>query len=222
MLDQMMTMFPEEILKAFNMDLSSIDTAFGWLKTEGFVFILLLTGIYASILGSNILLKEENDKTIEYLHSLPITRKQIVNNKVIAGIIYIIGMVVLFTIFNFIGLTLSGDFDLLQFILISITPLFPALVLYFISMYLSTYTHKTKKMIGVSLGLVLVSYFLNTLSQMSENVEFLKYFSIFTLADLRNVIMNIELNPLLIIITIVISVCFYILTLIRYRKKELV
>ena len=89
-------------------------------------------------------------------------------------------------------------------------------------MYLSTYTHKTKKMIGVSLGLVLVSYFLNTLSQMSENVEFLKYFSIFTLADLRNVITNIELNPLLIIISILISVCFYILTLIRYRKKELV
>ena len=144
------------------------------------------------------------------------------NNKVIAGIIYIIGMVVLFTIFNFVGLTLSGDFDLLQFILISITPLFPALVLYFISMYLSTYTHKTKKMIGVSLGLVLVSYFINTLSQMSENVEFLKYFSIFTLADLRNVITNIELNPVLIIISIVISVCFYILTLIRYEKKELV
>ena len=39
MMDEMMKMFPEEMLKAFNMDISSMDTAFGWLKTEGFMFI---------------------------------------------------------------------------------------------------------------------------------------------------------------------------------------
>ena len=83
MMDEMMKMFPEEMLKAFNMDISSIDTAFGWLKTEGFVFVLLITGIYSGILGSNILLKEESDKTIEYLNSVPVTRKKIVINKII-------------------------------------------------------------------------------------------------------------------------------------------
>ena len=31
MMDEMMAMFPEELLKAFNMDISSMDTAFGWL-----------------------------------------------------------------------------------------------------------------------------------------------------------------------------------------------
>ena len=77
-LNEMMKMFPPELLKAFNMDISGIDTAFGWVKTEGFVFVLLITGVYGSILGTNILLKEENDKTIEYLISLPVTRKQIV------------------------------------------------------------------------------------------------------------------------------------------------
>lgn len=76
-LNEMMEVFPEEMLKAFNMDISSIDTAYGWLKTEGFVFVLLLSGVYSGILGSNILLKEENDKTIEYLNSLPITRKKL-------------------------------------------------------------------------------------------------------------------------------------------------
>ena len=46
MIDEMMKVFPEEVLKAFNMDITSIDSAFGWLKTEGFVFVLLITGIY--------------------------------------------------------------------------------------------------------------------------------------------------------------------------------
>ena len=70
MMDEMVGIFPEEVLKAFNMDLTSIDTAFGWLKTEGFIFVLLLTGVYSSILGSNIVLKEESDKTIEYINTL--------------------------------------------------------------------------------------------------------------------------------------------------------
>ena len=101
MIDEMMKMFPEEMLKAFNMDLSKIDSAFGWLKTEGFVFVLLITGIYSGILGSNILLKEESDKTIEYLNSVPVTRKDILLNKILCGIIYIILMVIIVGIFNF-------------------------------------------------------------------------------------------------------------------------
>ena len=77
MMDEMMKMFPSQMLRAFNMDISVIDSALGWLKTEGFVFVLLIIGCYSAILGSNILLKEENDKTIEYLNSLPVTRNKI-------------------------------------------------------------------------------------------------------------------------------------------------
>ncbi len=32
-LDEMMKVFPPELLKAFNMDITSINTAFGWLKS---------------------------------------------------------------------------------------------------------------------------------------------------------------------------------------------
>ena len=38
-LDEMMKVFPPELLKAFNMDITSINTAYGWLKSEGFMFI---------------------------------------------------------------------------------------------------------------------------------------------------------------------------------------
>ncbi len=222
LMDEMLAMFPEEMLKAFNYDISMMDTAYGWLKSEGFVFVLLITGCYAGILGSNILLKEENDKTIEYLNTLPIKRQDIVTKKAIVGVIYIITMVILLTIFNYICLTLSGDFDRKQFLLLSITPLFPSLVLYFLCMFISTFAHKSKKMLGISLALVLVSYFLQMLSQISEDVEFLKYASIFTLADIRNVIVDISINPVMILITIILTGLFFVATLKNYNKKELV
>ena len=88
-LDEMMKVFPPELLKTFNMDITSINTAYGWLKSEGFMFVLLIVGFYSSILGSNIVLKEENDKTIEYLESLPIKRSKIMTNKIKVKISFI-------------------------------------------------------------------------------------------------------------------------------------
>ena len=222
MMDEMMKMFPEEMLKAFNMDISSIDSAFGWLKTEGFVFVLLITGIYSGILGSNILLKEESDKTIEYLNSVPVTRKKIVASKILCGILYIILMILFLGVFNFVGLSLSGDFDRKSYLLLSITPIFSSLVIFAVCIFLSTFTHKTKKTLGISLGIVFASYFLNIISEMGESTEFLKYISIFTLADIRNVIINVSINPLMVALAMEITVIFMILTTIRYEKKELV
>lgn len=221
MIDEMMELFPKEILKAFNMDISSINSAFGWLKTEGFVFVLLITGIYSGILGSNILLKEENDKTIEYLNSVPVTRKKVVFNKILCGLLYIILIIAIIGIFNFIGLSLSGEFDKKTYILLSITPIFSSIVIFSVCLFLSTFTHKTNKMMGISLGVVFVSYFLNIISELGESTKFLKYISIFTLADIRNVIINISINPLMVVLSVVITLVFLILTTVRYGKKEL-
>ena len=222
LMNEMLKVFPEEMLKAFNMDISNIDTAFGWLKTEGFVFVLLITGIYSGILGSNVLLKEENDKTIEYLNSLPVTRKKNVISKVLSSIIYIILMIFILGLFNFIGLSLIEDFDKKLFILLSITPLFSSLVIFALCLFISTFTHKTKKTLGISLAIVFISYFLQIISEMSESTEFLKYISIFTLADIRNVITNITINPLMILLTVLLIVLLLSLTIVNYNKKELV
>ena len=221
MMNEMLKIFPEEMLKAFNMDISNIDTAFGWLKTEGFVFVLLITGIYSGILGSNILLKEENDKTIEYLNSLPVTRKKIVFNKIFSAMIYILLMILILGTFNFIGLSIIEEFDKNLFILLSITPIFSSIVIFAVCLFISTFTHKTKKTLGISLGIVFISYFLQIISEMSETTEFLKYISIFTLADIRNVIVNISINPIMVLLSIMFFIVFIVLTIIHYNHKEL-
>lgn len=220
-IDEMMKLFPPEVLKAFNMDISSMDSAYGWLKSEGFIMILLVTGIYSSILGSNILLKEEIDKTIEYLNSLPLKRKDIIRDKVLVGIIYIVLMVLVISLFNYIALYLSGDFDKKQYLLLSITPIISSLPLFSINLYISTYFHKLKSMLGISLGISIGSYFIQVLSDISEKVEFLKYLSIYTLADIRNIIIDIRINPLMIVLSISITLVFIVSAYLRYNKKGL-
>ena len=221
-MDELMKVFPEDVLKAFNMDMSSISTAYGWLKSEGFMFILLVVGFYSSYLGGSILLKEENDKTIEYLSSLPIKRSRIVTNKIIVGVTYIILMVLILGVFNYIALKLSCDFEEKQYLLLSITPLFIGLPLFGINLFISTFMHKTKAVVGISLGMVFIFYLLNVLSEISSNVEVLKYFSIYTLADVRNVITDITINPIYVLVSFSITIVFIISSYIVYNKKELI
>ena len=221
-LDEMMKMFPEELLKAFNMDNVSIATPFGWVKSEGFMLALLGIAIYASILGGTVVLKEENNKTIEYLAVLPVKRSKIITMKILAAWIYIVGIVVAFTIFNLLALLiLGGDFDIAQFFLLSFSPLLLAVPFFFINLFISTLFRKNMKTIGISLGLVFISYFINLVSQMSDKIEFFKYFSLYTLSDTRNIITNTNVSIVCIIVSIVIGAIFAVASYIRYNKKEL-
>lgn len=221
-LDEMMKVFPKDLLKAFNMDLASINTVYGWLKSEGFMFILIAIGVYSSIMGANILYKEEKDKTIEYLSFLPIKRSSILTNKIIVSAIYIISMVLILGIFNYIALSISCEFNHKEFLYLSLTPILIALPFFAINLFISTCIHKTKKTIGFSLGLVFVFYMINVISELSDKVEFMKYFSIYTLTDIRNVISNGYIRPIYFILSLTISVFFIISSYIKYNKKELI
>ena len=77
-------------------------------------------------------------------------------------------------------------------------------------------------MLGLSLGIVLISYVFQMFSQVGDSVEFLKYFSVFTLSDVRGVILNSSLNLVTIIVSICLSLLFMFASILRYKKKELI
>ena len=166
--------------------------------------------------------KKEKDKTIEYLGGLPIKRSKIMTNKIIVSISYIVLMTLILGIFNYIALLISGDFNQKEYILLAITPLFIGLPLFGLNLFISMFMHKTKKTVGISLGMVFLFYIINVLSELSDKVEFLKYLSIYTLADIRGVISNTAINPINIIISLAITILFISLSYIRYDKKELI
>ena len=221
-MNEVLNAFPEEVLKALNMDMTSISTAYGWFKSEGLMFIMIIIGLYASILGGTIVLKEENDKTIEYLGFLPISRKKVLTNKIIVSLIYIVSVVLGFMVFNLISLSISGDLDYKELILLSISPLFVALPLFGLSLFVSMFLHKTNKIIAISLGFVFLFYLLNMLGEISDNVKFIKYLSLYTLADTRGIINNGVINVWCIIISLLLSSIFISSSYILYDKKELI
>ncbi|MGN0382909.1 MAG: ABC transporter permease subunit [Eubacterium sp.] len=223
MIDAMMASFSEETLKAFNMDIASISNATGWIMTEGAVYFVLVGGLFASILGSNILLKEESDMTIEYLYSKPVSRSRIFLAKFVCGIIYVTAFVIVAGGTTIIALKLldSDNLQMKKMLLLLGSPVMSMYVFFALSLFISTFFHKTKKMLGISFALVFIAYFIQMIGLLSDKIENIKYFSIFTLCESRYIIEHTAINNWNILITMILVAVFTAGAWFVYNRKEL-
>lgn len=212
---------PEEILSVINMDIISINTVSGWLLTEGYLIINLLGSCFFAILGGTILLKEENDGTIDFLFSKPLKKSQIVSSKLFAGIIYVLVFNVIISLTTLIGLKMSHDFNFNHWFLSSIAPIFIHLFFFILAMLVSNYFKRTNKSVTVNLGIVLGSYILGVLSLMSDKLEFLKYFSPFEYINSDSIVLNNNLNGGNLILLTVYMIILIVGLYSTYNKKEL-
>lgn len=220
-LDELLKVFPDEIVKAFSMDLISISSLAGWFATEGYIMVILIGGSYVSLLGGSILLKEESDKTIEYLYSKPISRNKIVLSKMLVGFSYILLMNVIISLFTLISFTLSDDVNYKLWFIMSIAPFFLHSLFFFLSLAISTFFKKSKAMTGISLGLVLGTYFIHIISLMSDKLDFLKYISLHEYFTSRYLIINEHLNYGYLVLTLILITFSMFITFYKYNKKEL-
>lgn len=219
---QMMNSMPKEILSNFNMDIVGIESAYGWFKTEGYTFLVLVGGLYAAILGSTILVKEENDKTIEFLLSKPVKRSKVVTSKILTGIINIVIFTGIITVGNFIALKISGDLDIKQFLMISILPILLYFMLFFITLFLSTFFKKSKKSMSIGIAIVFIAYFMQIIGGMGENVEIIKNISLFEFVSSRYIILNNSIDWKYVLIGVGIILVAGIGSYKRYHDKEFV
>lgn len=220
-INKLLDTFPKEVLEMFNMDVISIGTVFGWIATEGYVMMTIIGGCYFAIMGSTILLKEEDEGSIAFLYSKPVNRNQILTAKLLMGFVYILLFNLIIAITTLIGLNLSNDFDFIKWLLISISPMFLHLFFFTLTLLLSIYYRKTRKSMTMGIGIVLGTYILQVIGMMSDKIEFIKYLSPFEYVSARDIVVDSSLNPinigLLLIIVVVILIGLYD----SYNKKEL-
>lgn len=220
-IEELVNTMPKEILEIFNMDIISLNSVSGWLLTEGYLMVNLLGSCFFAILGGSILLKEENDKTIDFLFSKPIKKSSVVTSRLLTGLIYIIIFNLIISLTTLIGLNLSNDFNSRHWILSSIAPVFIHVFFFCLSLLLSNYFKKTNKSITFNIGIVLGTYLIGVISLMNDKLELLKYLSPFEYINSEVIVTNNSLD----IFNLTLLTTYTIITLIglysTYNKKEL-
>lgn len=221
--DDFMQAFPEGFMKAFGMDRVSITTPLGFYAIECYLMTTLFGGIYAVSLGSSIVSKEENEKTAEFLLSKPITRFNIISQKLLLVFVNLIIFNIINIIISYFGLSMGdAEYDTDIFILLSfVGPFLLHLTFSTLAFLISIIIRKSRTIFSISLGMVFITYFFNVMAQLSDKFEFLQYLSPFKYVDAGDIIENGNIDLLYLLIMLAIIILSIVFSYVLYQKKDI-
>ncbi len=193
---EILDLIPEGFLEAFGMAGANLTTINGFLSVM-VLYVHLMVGVYGILLGSNIIGKEERDKTAEFLMIKPVTREKIIITKIVSAIIssllmiFVIGMTLFAALqpyhptmdnYRFIGIILGGN-------------LFVMWIYLFAGLLIASVLKRFKKIGGISIAAVLITYLLSVIATLSDSVEFLKYVSPFSYFEGHQLFQDMGYEP---------------------------
>jgi len=221
--EKLLESMPKSLLTAFGLEKISMTDILGFYATKHYITVTLFGSIFAIILSSGILSKEESDKTIEFLLSKPVNRSEIITRKLLSyvTIIFIFNIVVSIALYITLQIVKIEDFSIKSFILLSVGPLLLHLTFASIGFLLSVFVTKSKTVLSVSLGIVLVTYFLSIASALSKKLDFLKYLSPFKYVDATDIITTEKIETKYLVIMAAIIIITITLTYVFYNKKDI-
>lgn len=223
-LEDLLSKMPKGLVAAFGIDKLSMTEVLGYYGSKSYSLLLLIGGIFSIILFSSIFVKEKDERTIEFLLSKPITRNQMITEKLAAALTHVFLFNVMVSIVTFISFEVykgSKTYDLTVFVLLCTGSFILDLVLGAVGVFLSAFVSRGKTVISLGIGITLVSYFIGILSSTSDKFDSLKYLSPFKFVDGVDIILKKHLNDTFMTISALIIVLLIAATYVIYNKKDI-
>ncbi|MBE5963171.1 MAG: ABC transporter permease [Lachnospiraceae bacterium] len=206
--------------QAFGLDRLSIATLEGYYATEIGVIHGLGSAMFAAIIGTVLLSKEEDGHTSEFLYTLPISRRKAVFAKWTALMTNILIFNVICALSYLIGFLIMGEsMDIKCFVLFHLAQTIMNLEIGSICFLISACTKKNK--IGAGLGIVILLYAVDMMARIVPAIKDLKYITPFYYANAADIFCNGKINSTNLIIGIVIFAFTTIAAFLVYEKKDL-
>ncbi len=155
-------------------------------KASGFygmlyLYLLLMTTIHAAMLGSNIIAKEERDKTTEFLMVKPMSRSRILTAKLAAGLanIALLNLVTMALSISIVGQYSTGE-AITGDILILMAGMFILQVVFlFLGAGISAVSRDPKISASIATTVLLGAYLISVAVDMSSSLNALRYLTPF-------------------------------------------
>lgn len=204
-------------------NLNDLLSVLGFYAVNNIIYMMVLGSIFAIVLSSNILLKEEYNKTAEYLLTRPLTRNEIFMSKLTVVLlnIFLLNLVTSGAGFLAIELVKKGPFSIKAFLIMSGYTLLLNLLFGAIGLFMSTLVKKPKPITALSIGIVLFFYFIYTISKITESASNLGYISPFRYVDVNVLDPAYKLGSWNLIYFIGISLILTLISFRLYNRKDI-
>jgi ABC-2 type transport system permease protein len=195
----------------------------GFYAANNVIYMMVLGSIFAIVLSSNILLREEYEKTAEYLLTRPLTRNEIYFTKlwVILLNVFLLNAITALAGFICLELVKTGPFSINSFLILSFYTFLLNTLFGSIGLFISTLIKRAKSITTAGIGLVLIFYFIHTLSKLTASVSNLGYMSPFRYVDMNVIDPAYKLNLWHLIYFLGITIILFGLAYRIYRRKDI-
>jgi len=221
-INTLMRQLPKAVQVIFGMSGFDLSKAIGFYGVL-YMYLIVMATIHAVVLGSEIISKEERDRTSEFLFAKPVLRSKIITAKLLAAlatmivlnIVTLVSSILVVGYYNTAGsvthdiLTLMAGMFFLQLIFLSI------------GMSIAAISKKPKAAASMATAVLLVTFILSIIIDINSKLQFLKYVTPFKYFDAKNILPSGELDRVYIALSGVIIVALLTATFRFYAKRDL-
>ena len=213
---------PAALLESFNMNAFNLTTVEGFFGVM-YAFVALILGIAAVMWGSEIISKEERDKTVEFALTLPVKRSTLVTAKTAAGLTYCLLLALATWGLNAASAsTYDPDPGFYKFLFQGMAALVVLQVIFLaIGILIGSAMKQHKRAGSVAISVLLGTYFFSVIAGLKEEWEFLKYLSPFKYFDPALILRESRVEPVYLWISLGIVLVSLAGAYLAYHRRDL-
>lgn len=221
-MNELLSQIPSSIkavLGMGNFDLTKVSGFYGML----YLYLLLLATIHATLLGANIISKEERDKTTEFLLVKPVSRGKIITAKLLASLVNIVVFNLVTLIFS---ITLMGKYangeNLTSEICILMVGMFILQMMFLvIGTATAAVSRRPRSATSVATAILLVTFIISSAINMNSKLESLRYITPFEYFKADKLLNGGGFESVFLILSFVIIGTLVFVTYASYKKRDL-
>jgi len=214
--------FPPAMLEALSMRGFNLTTVTGFFGIM-FVYFGLMGAIAAAMWGSDMISKEERNKTVEFSLVLPVSRSRVVTAKALAALVDSVLLVLVTWGVSLLAVKqFNPDQAFYSFLALEMRALFMIeLIFLAMGLLLGCAMKQYKWSASTAVSIILVTYFISIISAMQENLNFLKWFTPFKYYDAVALFSSGHLDGTYLLISFAIVVVCVLAAYLSYNRRDL-
>ncbi|OGN90462.1 MAG: hypothetical protein A2Y88_02945 [Chloroflexi bacterium RBG_13_48_10] len=219
---KMLDSMPPALLDAFSMRSFNLTTLSGFYGIM-FIYFGLMGAISAAMWGSDIISKEERDKTVEFSLVLPVSRSRVVTAKALAALINCIAFVLITWAVSRVAVqSFNPDQAFYDYLSLQMRALFVIeLIFLAIGLMLGCVLKRYRLAGSIAVGIILATYFMSIVSGMEEKLDFLKWFTPFKYFDASELFRNGRMDSTYLLISAAIILVCVTAAYLVYNRRDL-
>jgi len=188
-----------------------------------YFYVLLMAAVHASMLGATIIAKEERDKTSEFLFAKPVTREAVIGGKLLAGFAQVLLFNAASWLSSLMGMALYAKEEAAggKIAQLMLGMLLIQLVFLTAGAWLAAASRQPKQAVAGSAGLMLATFLISLLIEISGKLDALKALTPFQYVDAHRVLDGGGLLAWPLLLAAALSALFLLAAFRGFRRRDI-